>query len=87
MARLMAELLNPRDTSVLSAASKQRLLTAAYLPQREINGMTLGMYERTMGGERAVGHGGDTMLFHSRMVLWPGQKLGLFSYSDRPGMV
>ena len=78
IARLMVELLNPRETAVLNANSKQRLLTAAYLPHQKLNGLTLGLYEQTAGGARAVGHGGDTILFHSRMVLWPEKNLGLF---------
>ena len=38
--------------------------------------MTLGMMEHTMGGERAVGHSGATMLFHARMVLLAGAEPG-----------
>jgi CubicO group peptidase (beta-lactamase class C family) len=78
IARLMVELLNPRGTGVLSAESKARLLSAAYLPHQKLNGLTLGLQEKTTGGVRAVGHAGDTMLFHSRMVLWPEKNLGLF---------
>ncbi len=78
MARLMAELLNPNDTAILTARSKALLLGGALVPSARVNGMTLGMYEMSMGRTRAVGHDGSTMLFHSRMILWPGQNLGLF---------
>jgi hypothetical protein len=54
------------------------LLETARREHPDLNGMTLGMYEQTLGHVRAVGHGGDTMLFHSRMVLWPERRLGLF---------
>ena len=78
VARLMAELLNPRDTGVLTARSKALLLGGALVPAPNVNGMTLGMYEMSMGTPRAVGHDGSTMLFYSRMILWPQQNLGLF---------
>ncbi len=47
--------------------------------------MTLGMYEMTMGGSRAVGHGGNTLLFNSLMVLWPQEKLGVFVSTNTLG--
>jgi len=78
VARLMVELLNPQSTGVLSAKSKQKLLEGAYLAHPEINGMTLGMYEVSQGGARAVAHDGSTILFNSAMVLWPKHKIGLF---------
>jgi hypothetical protein len=82
MARLMVELLNPQDTSILSAASKAQLLSGAYISDPLVNGMTLGMYEMTTGGARAVGHGGNTLLFNSQMVLWPDEDMGLFVSSN-----
>lgn len=42
------------------------------------NGMASGLYETSEHGLRIVGHGGDTMLFHSRMVLIPQEDFGLF---------
>ena len=78
MARLMVELLNPRSTSILSDKSKRQLLGGAYVNSQLVNGVTLGMYEMSRGGARAVGHGGNTMLFNSLMVLWPDENMGLF---------
>ena len=54
IARLMVELLNPRDSGVLSGASKAQLLNGAYKSHPEINGMTLGMYEMSLGQMRSV---------------------------------
>ena len=79
IARLMMELLEPRSSSVLSSDAKERLRNRAGVGPAEVNGTTLGLFEMTLGdGVRAVGHDGNTMLFHSRMILWPSQKLGLF---------
>ena len=78
MARLMSELLNPNDSAVLTARSKALLLGGAFVPSPQVNGVTLGMFEMSLGPSRAVGHTGSTMLHHARMMLWPGQNLGLF---------
>ncbi len=79
MAYLMLELVNPATSAVLTSDAKALLFEPAESAHPELNGLTLGLYEMTRGGgERALGHGGDTMLFHSRMVLWPEQQLGLF---------
>ncbi len=85
MARLMVELLNPAGTSVLSAASKTQLMSGAFIAAPEVNGMTLGMYEMTRGGTRAVGHAGNTLLFDSLMVLWPEERMGLFVAANTMG--
>ncbi len=78
MARLMVELLNPGSTGVLSAESKAQLLGGAFVVDPRVNGMTLGMYQMSRGQAPAVGHDGSTMIFHSRMVLWPQARMGLF---------
>jgi CubicO group peptidase (beta-lactamase class C family) len=85
MAKLMAELLKPQSSSVLSAQSKTQLMGTARAPHPLVNGLTLGMYEMSLGGPRAVGHGGDTILFSSLMVLWPGQNVGLFVSTNTVG--
>ncbi len=86
MASLMLELLNPSTSAVLTSDAKALLLQQVKTAHPALNGLTLGLYEMTQGdGERAVGHSGDTMLFHSRMVLWPQQHLGLFVSTNTAG--
>ncbi len=85
MARLMVELLNPASTSILSAASKTQLMSGAFIAAPEVNGMTLGMYEMSRGGTRAVGHAGNTLLFDSLMMLWPEERMGLFVATNTMG--
>jgi len=47
------------------------------------NGMALGFYEESRNGQRIIGHGGDTILFHSDLHLVPAQRLGFFvSYNS-----
>ena len=49
----------------------------------DINGMCLGFYEESRNGQRIIGHGGDTELFHSDMHLMPEAGVGFFiSYNS-----
>ncbi|MBP6013646.1 MAG: beta-lactamase family protein [Alphaproteobacteria bacterium] len=47
------------------------------------NGIALGFYEEALGELRTIGHGGDTVPFHSDMHLIPSQRFGFFvSYNS-----
>jgi len=43
-----------------------------------LNSMALGFYEQWVNGHRAIGHGGDTTLFHSYLWLFPDADVGLY---------
>ena len=43
-----------------------------------LNGIGLGFYQQDLNGHRALGHGGDTILFHSELILLPDQGIGLY---------
>ena len=48
-----------------------------------LNGMALGFYEETRNGHRIIGHGGDTVYFHSDLHLVQDANLGFFvSYNS-----
>ncbi len=44
----------------------------------DLSGIGLGFYQQDINGHRAVGHGGDTILFHSDMILMPDDGIGLY---------
>jgi hypothetical protein len=47
------------------------------------NAMCYGFYEETRNGQRIIGHGGDTIFFHSDLHLLLDQKVGFFvSYNS-----
>ena len=47
------------------------------------NAMCYGFYEETRNGQRIIGHGGDTIYFHSDLHLLLDQKIGFFvSYNS-----
>ena len=48
-----------------------------------LNGMCLGFYEETRNGHRIIGHGGDTVYFHSDLHLMLENGIGFFvSYNS-----
>jgi CubicO group peptidase (beta-lactamase class C family) len=51
----------------------------------DLNGMALGFYEETRNGHRIIGHGGDTMWFHSDLHLMLDQDLGFFISGNSAG--
>jgi CubicO group peptidase (beta-lactamase class C family) len=68
---------------ILKAETVAQMLNTvtAYDPRQ--NGIALGFYEESRNGLRIVGHGGDTIYFHSDLHLVPGEKLGFFvSYNS-----
>jgi CubicO group peptidase (beta-lactamase class C family) len=52
-------------------------------------GWALGFYEVSSHGLRLIGHGGDTQWFHSDLMLFPSENIGVFvSYNtDRGGQL
>lgn len=47
------------------------------------SGMCLGFYEESRNGHRIIGHGGDTIFFHSNLHLIPDANFGFFvSYNS-----
>lgn len=74
------------------AVGEQRILKAETLAlmhdsitktDPRANGMALGFYEERRNGMQIIGHGGDTVYFHSDLHLIPTEKLGFFvSYNS-----
>jgi CubicO group peptidase (beta-lactamase class C family) len=50
-----------------------------------LNGIGLGFYQQDVNGHRAVGHGGDTNMFHSELYLLPDDGIGLYVSVNSPG--
>ncbi len=48
-------------------------------------GMAHGFYEESRNGQRIVGHGGDTVSFHSDLHIIPGQNVGFFISQNSAG--
>ena len=64
------EILKPQ-----TAETMQTTITKAF---PDLNGNALGFYEQNINGHRAIAHGGDSDYFHSDLVLFPDDHVGLF---------
>jgi CubicO group peptidase (beta-lactamase class C family) len=53
------------------------------LPQ--MNAMALGFWEDNRNGHRIIGHGGDSMYFHSGLYLMPDDNVGMFISQNSEG--
>jgi len=70
-----ARILKPETTALMHDT------VTTYDPRQ--NGIALGFYEETRNGLRIIGHGGDTIYFHSDLHLIPSQNFGFFvSYNS-----
>lgn len=77
MAKFMLAFLN-QGGPLLKPATTAQMLTAQNLSVKGSNQMALGFYEEWINGRRAVGHGGDTVYFHTDFKIFPAEKVGIF---------
>jgi CubicO group peptidase (beta-lactamase class C family) len=86
MARFMiAHLQNGKygDARILSDETARLMHSRQFGPDDAEPGMALGFYEENSNGLRIIGHGGDTIYFHSDLHLIPDKNLGFFvSYNS-----
>ncbi len=68
---------------ILRPETVKEMHTRQYAPDPQVNGMCLGFYEESRNGHRVIGHGGDTIYFHSDLHLIQDANVGLFvSYNS-----
>ena len=71
------------DTQILRPETAQLMHARLFGADDRLNGMAHGFYEETRNGHRIIGHGGDTVLFHSDLHLIPDLGVGFFvSYNS-----
>lgn len=73
------------DGRILEPESVDAMHRRRFGGDDRLNGMCFGFYELSRNGVRVVGHGGDTELFHSLLVLLPDRDVGLFVSYNSPG--
>ncbi len=68
---------------ILSQQSVEQMHSRQFAPHPAMNAMALGFYEETRNGHRIIGHGGDTVYFHSDLHLVLDAGIGFFvSYNS-----
>ncbi len=81
MGRFLSAHLRARDAGgLLDAATARRMHSTLFRPHASANtnGFAHGFMELSSHGQRIVGHGGDTIFFHSLAGIFPEQNLGFF---------
>ncbi|HKY43714.1 MAG TPA: serine hydrolase domain-containing protein [Pyrinomonadaceae bacterium] len=79
------------DAQILKPETARLMHSRLFALDDAMNAMCYGFYEESRNGHRIIGHGGDTVYFHSDLHLVLDQKLGFFvSYNslgrgDSPG--
>ncbi len=66
------------DTQILKPETATMMQTTVTRALPDLNGNLLGFMERSLNGHRAIGHGGDTNYFHSDLILFPDDQVGIF---------
>ncbi|MBT2245103.1 serine hydrolase [Sphingobium sp. BHU LFT2] len=84
MAKFMIAHLNG-GAPLLKPETERLMQTAQNKSVPGLNQMALGFYEQWIDGHRALAHGGDTVYFHSDLLIFPAEKVGIFISMNSPG--
>ncbi len=75
------------DARILEEATARRMQTQLHTLDPRLPGMAHGFCETEINDLHVLGHGGDTLYFHSLMVLFPEHDIGLYgSYVAAGGL-
>ena len=66
------------DRRILEEATARRMHGLLHTSDPRLPGMAYGFYQSEFRGERVLGHGGDTLYFHTDLALFPEHDVGLF---------
>ncbi|REJ78718.1 MAG: class A beta-lactamase-related serine hydrolase [Acidobacteria bacterium] len=71
------------ERSILKPETTKLMHSRLFALDENANGMAHGFYEESRNGLRIIGHGGDTIAFHSDLHLIPEKNVGFFiSYNS-----
>jgi len=73
------------DAQILKPETVQLMHTKLTKPLPDLLGIGLGFYQQDANGHRVVGHGGDTVLFHTDLLLFPDDHIGIYISVNSPG--
>ncbi len=82
MAAFMTAFLNLGEyhgARILEEETARTMQTPLHTMASGVNPQAYGMMDMSLPGLRIVGHGGDTILFHTLFALMPEQKTGVFA--------
>ena len=73
------------DTRILQAQTAEEMHSPQYAAAPGLNGFDLGFYQESRNGQRIIGHGGDTIVFHSDLHLLLDADVGVFMAFNSAG--
>jgi CubicO group peptidase (beta-lactamase class C family) len=73
------------DAHILQPRTVALMHSRQYAAAAGLNGMDLGFYEENRNGQRIIGHGGDTIVFHSDLHLLLDANVGIFMAFNSAG--
>ncbi len=65
-------------TRIIDESTSQQMQSSLFRPTPELNGTMHGLYEISSHGQTIIGHGGDTLWFHSEFVILPKAGIGFY---------
>ena len=89
MARFMiAHLQDGRygDAQILKPETAREMHATRTSLMAPLNGIELGFYDQDINGHHVIAHGGDTQLFHSNLLLFLDDGVGLFVSQNSSGV-
>ncbi|MGM9484550.1 serine hydrolase domain-containing protein [Roseateles sp. NT4] len=73
------------DAQILKPETVKLMHSQLTRPLPGLLGIGLGFYEQNINGHRVLAHGGDTVLFHSDLLLFVDDGIGLYISVNAPG--
>ncbi len=65
-------------TRVLKESTSRQMQSSLFRPTPGLNGMMHGLYETSSHGQLIMGHGGDTIWFHTEFMIMPEAGIGFY---------
>jgi CubicO group peptidase (beta-lactamase class C family) len=72
------------DARILAPETVAQMHSRLFAHDERVTGMAHGFYEIVRNGVRFIGHGGDTIAFHSELVIHPQTDFGFFVSFNTP---
>ncbi|MBR9825749.1 MAG: serine hydrolase [Alphaproteobacteria bacterium] len=72
------------EAQLLARETTAQMHSQLYTQNEAVPGMAHGFYERLENGHRLLAHGGDTLWYHSNLILFPEADIGLFVSTNYP---
>jgi CubicO group peptidase (beta-lactamase class C family) len=74
------------ENRILKEETAKQMQTLLFTHDKRVNGNAHGFWELRLNNLRTIGHGGDSIWFHTLLILVPEKNLGLFvSYNSTGG--